>query len=85
MTWISINVDYLDIENQELKIRSADAKMNKKNEWSLLERGSKITYEKEYMFGKTAQVSATVVMIKGQTALLDNGDTTSKYVLRRTK
>ena len=33
----------------------------------------------EYKFGKIKTVKATVIMIKGQTALLDNGDTTSKY------
>ena len=47
-----------------------------------LKRGDIITYTKEYRFGKTADVTATVVMIKGQTALLDNGDTTSKFQLQ---
>ena len=44
-----------------------------------LKKGDKITYTKEYKFGKIKTVKATVIMIKGQTALLDNGDTTSKY------
>ena len=48
--------------------------------FSELKRGDKVTYTKEYMFGKTGEVTATVVMIKGQTALLDNGETTSKYI-----
>ena len=49
--------------------------------WRLLNRGDKVTYTKHYRFGKTGQVTAKVVMIKGQTALLDNGDTTSKFTL----
>ena len=47
---------------------------------TILKPGNKITYTKELHFGKgSIEVTATVVMIKGQTALLDNGDTTSKY------
>ncbi len=53
-----------------------------KTEYRLLTPGDELTYTKHYKFGKTGQVTAKVVMIKGQTALLDNGDTTSKYTLR---
>ncbi len=48
-------------------------------EWRELKRGDKVTYTKDYKFGKTGVVSATVLMIKGQTALLDSGDNISKY------
>ena len=44
-----------------------------------LKRGDKITYTKEYNFGKIGTIKATVIMIKGQTALLDNGVNVSKY------
>jgi len=44
-----------------------------------LKKGDKVTYTKEYKFGKTGIVAATVIMIKGQTALLDSGDNVSKY------
>lgn len=39
-----------------------------------MKRGTKITYTKEYMFGKTGEVTATVVAVVGRKALLDNGD-----------
>ena len=39
-----------------------------------MKRGQIVTYKKEFMFGKTGMVTAKVVMIKGRTALLDNGD-----------
>ena len=48
-------------------------------EWRELKRGDKVTYTKDYKFGKKGLVAATVVMIKGQTALLDSGDNISKY------
>jgi hypothetical protein len=44
-----------------------------------LKRGDEVTYTKEYNFGKTGTVKATVIMIKGQTALLDSGENISKY------
>ena len=50
----------------------------------ILKSGDKITYTKELHFGKgSIEVTAKVVMIKGQTALLDNGDTTSKYYFKK--
>ena len=45
-----------------------------------LKKGDKVSYTKEYKFGKTAKIKATVVMIKGQTALLDSGDNIGKWV-----
>ena len=39
-----------------------------------LNRGDKVTYTKEFMFGKTGEVTATVVMVNRNEALLDNGD-----------
>lgn len=36
--------------------------------------GQKVKYTKEYMFGKTGNVTATVVLITGKKVLLDNGD-----------
>lgn len=39
-----------------------------------LKVGQKITYTKEYAFGKTGKVTATVVAIHRGIALLDNGD-----------
>jgi len=50
-----------------------------------LKKGDKVTYTKEYKFGKTGTVAATVIMIKGQTALLDSGDNVSKYQERTEK
>ena len=47
---------------------------------SELKKGDKVNYAKEYKFGKTGEISATVVMIKDKTALLDNGDTINKYI-----
>ena len=44
-----------------------------------LKRGDKVSYTKDYKFGKRGTATATVVMIKGQTALLDSGDNISKY------
>ena len=44
-----------------------------------LKKGDKVTYTKEYNFGKIGTIKATVIMIKGQTALLDSGDNVSKY------
>lgn len=39
-----------------------------------MKKGQMVTYTKEFMFGKTATVTAKVVMVKGLRALLDNGD-----------
>lgn len=39
-----------------------------------LAKGEKVTYTKEFMFGKTATVTATVVVVVNNKALLDNGD-----------
>ena len=39
-----------------------------------LNKADKVTYTKHFAFGKTATVTATVVAIKGNFALLDNGD-----------
>lgn len=39
-----------------------------------LKRGDKVTYTKQYAFGKSGEVTATVVMVLGWKALLDNGD-----------
>jgi hypothetical protein len=50
-----------------------------KMKFTELKKGDKVTYTKEYKFGKTGIVAATVIMIKGQTALLDSGDNVSKY------
>lgn len=43
-------------------------------EKSKISKGDKVTYTKEFMFGKTAEVTATVVAIFPRVALLDNGD-----------
>ena len=48
--------------------------------YKLLKRGDKVTYTKTYMYGKWGQETATVVMLKGSNALLDNGDTVGKYM-----
>ena len=47
--------------------------------WTELKKGDEVTYTKDYKIGKKGLVAATVVMIKGQTALLDSGDNISKY------
>ena len=39
-----------------------------------LELKEKITYERQYAFGKTGIETATVMMIRNGIALLDNGD-----------
>lgn len=39
-----------------------------------LKIGDKVSYIKEYMFGKTGQECGTVVALRGGYALLDNGD-----------
>jgi len=51
-----------------------------KMKFTELKKGDKVSYTKEYKFGKTAKIKATVVMIKGQTALLDSGDNIGKWV-----
>tara|TARA_R100001244_G_scaffold126181_1_gene96500 strand:+ start:607 stop:759 length:153 start_codon:yes stop_codon:yes gene_type:complete len=45
-----------------------------------LKRNDKVTYEKELNFGKIEVVKATVMMIKGNFALLDSGDTVPKLI-----
>ena len=40
----------------------------------LLKKGDKITYTRRFAFGKTEKTTATVVMVMGYKALLDNGD-----------
>ena len=39
-----------------------------------LKANEKVTYEKVFAFGKVAVVTATVVIVRGNIALLDNGD-----------
>ena len=40
-----------------------------------MKKGDQIKYKKQFMFGKTGIVEATVVMTRNNEALLDNGDT----------
>ncbi len=45
-----------------------------------LNKGTKVKYERELMFGKGIEiVEATVVMVANNTALLDNGDEITVY------
>ena len=46
----------------------------KEKKMTKLKRGDKVTYTKQYAFGKSGEVTATVVMVLGWKALLDNGD-----------
>jgi len=39
-----------------------------------MKRGDKITYTKQFMFGKVGEVTSTVVMVLGNKVLLDSGD-----------
>lgn len=40
-----------------------------------MERGTKLTYIKNFMFGKTSKVTVTVVAINGNKVLVDSGET----------
>jgi hypothetical protein len=51
----------------------------------MIKLGDKVTYTKEFMFGKVGEVTSKVVVIKGAFALLENGEEICVEVLRKTK
>lgn len=57
----------------------ADATPSLKANEIILQRGDKVTYTRHFMFSMSCEETATVVMVKGQTAILDNGDKVSKH------
>ena len=60
--------------------KTTENKEKRTNEMNkTLKRGDKITYTREYHFGKRSQVTATVIMTHGITALLSNGDKIYNY------
>lgn len=56
--------------NTDLRVE----KMLKNIKFPILKKGESVTYLRNYNFGKTGEITSTVVMVKGIMALLANGD-----------